>query len=195
MEILHASGEKMIHHVDFITDFIFVENILSPCDIILVLGGSHRQLAQKAAELYQKGLAKYILFSGQKNPNIAEDISEAEWLKAIAVNLGVPAGQILCENKAAHTFENAEFSLNLLEEKSLKFDKVMLVCKAYHSRRSLLTYQYIFPENTKFLVAPTVDKRGLNRESWTMKEEHIGKVMGEVEKIGKYFKDKISITF
>lgn len=184
----------MILDVNFITDFIFVENILFQCDVILVPGGSHKQLAEKAAELYQKGLAKYILFSGQKNLNITEDISEAEWLKAIAVNLGVPAEQILCENKATHTFENAEFSLKLLEEANLKFDKVMLVCKAYHSRRSLLTYQYIFPKNTKFLVAPIIDKRGLNRESWTTKEEHIVKVMGEVEKIGKYFKDKISIT-
>jgi uncharacterized SAM-binding protein YcdF (DUF218 family) len=125
------------------------------------------------------------------NPNIPEYPSEAEWLKSVTVGLGVPAGNILCEDKAAHTFENAEFSLQLLDRIGISTDKIILVCKAYHSRRTLLTYQYCFPDKTKFLVASIEDKRGLNKENWTTKNEYIEKVMGEVEKIGKYFKDKL----
>ena len=183
----------MIYDIEFITNFIFVENDITPCDAILVPGGSHPQLAQKAAEIYNQGMAKYILFSGRVNPNIPEYSSEAEWLKSVAIESGVPAENILCENEAAHTFENAEFSLSMLKKMNACTDKIILVCKAYHSRRALLTYQYIFPKGTKFFIAFTEDKRGLNKENWHTKDEYISKVMGEVEKIGKYFKDKIAL--
>jgi len=97
----------MIQDINFITDFIFVEDTISPCDVILVPGGSHPQLAEKAAELFKQGMAPYILFSGRVNPNMPEYPSEAEWLKSVAFGLGVPADKVLCEDKAAHSFENA----------------------------------------------------------------------------------------
>ena len=182
----------MILNTDFITEFIFVKNNIVPCDVILVPGGSHPQLAEKAAKLYIEGMAKYIIFSGRVNPNISEYPSEAEWLKSIAVNLGVPADNVICETEAAHTFDNAKFSLALLDKMDVSIDKVILVCKEYHSRRALLTYQYYFPQNTEFFVSTITDKRGLNRENWTTKIEYIERIMSEVEKIGRYYKDKIA---
>lgn len=184
----------MNNDVNFITDFIFVENKITPCDILLVPGGSRPQLAEKAAELYKKGMAKYILFSGRANPKIPEYFSEAEYLKSVAISFGVSAENIICEHKASHTFENAKFSLALLDKMDVSTDKMILVCKAFHSRRALLTYQYIFPKSTEFLVASTEDNRGLNKENWMTKEEYVKIVMGEVEKIGKYFSDKIFYT-
>ena len=184
----------MIHNADFITNFIFVETDISPCEVILVPGGSRPQLAEKATEIYKKGMAKYILFSGRANPKIPEFLSEAEYLKSVAVSLGVPAEKIICENEAAHTFENAEFSLALLKKMNINIDKVILVCKAFHSRRALLTYQYTFPKDTEILVSTTVDNRGLNKANWITKDEYVKIVMGEVEKIGKYFWDKIAIS-
>ncbi len=178
--------------LDSITKFIFVEDDITPCDIILIPGGSHPQLAERAAYLYNQGKAKLILASGRANPNIPEFASEAEFLKSISVNMGVPNEKFICENEASHTFENAEFSLTMLNNMNLKHDRIILVCKAYHSRRSLLTYQYFFPKNTEFLVSPTTDKRGLHKDNWTTNPEYIEKVMGEVEKIGKYFKDKVA---
>lgn len=51
----------MSYPFDCITDFIFVENEMFPCDIILIPGGSHPQLMEKAVELLENGMAKYIL--------------------------------------------------------------------------------------------------------------------------------------
>jgi len=174
-----------------ITNFIFVDNVISPCDIIIVPGGSHPQLAEKAVDLYKQGMAGYMLFSGRANPNIPDFKSEAEYLKSIAVGLGVPPDRVICEEKAAHTFENAEFSLATLNHMDIKAKRVLLVCKAFHSRRVLSTYQHVFPANTHFLVASITDKRGLGKHNWTSKQEYVDRVMSEVEKMGKYFKDKI----
>lgn len=179
--------------IDCITDFVFVDDFIEVSDVILIPGGSHPQLAEKAATLYKQGMANYILASGNANPNIPNYSSEAEYLKSIAIDLGVPPEKILCENKASHTFENAEFSFQMLKNMNIKADKIILVCKAYHSRRTLFTYSYNFPTNTEFLVASVVDKHGLCRNNWHTKPDHISKVMSEVEKIGKYFKDKIPI--
>lgn len=183
----------MDNFINCISNFIFVDDLIEPCDVILIPGGSHPQLAQKAATLYKQGMAPYILASGHANTNIPNFTSEAEYLKSLAVELGVPADKFLCETKASHTFENAEFSLKMLNERKIKADNIILVCKAFHSRRVLLTYKYIFPVHTKFLVASVVDKNGLCKNNWITKPEYILKVMSEVEKIGKYFKDKIAV--
>jgi len=177
--------------IDAITNFIFVNDEISPCDIILVPGGSHPQLAERAADLYNQGMAEYILFSGRANSNISNFPSEAEYLKSLAISNGVPSDHVICEDKAAHTFENAEFSLATINQMGIKAEKVILVCKAFHSRRVLSTYQYVFPQNTVFLVASIIDKRGLGKHNWTSKQEYVDRVMSEVEKMGKYFKDKI----
>jgi uncharacterized SAM-binding protein YcdF (DUF218 family) len=177
--------------VDAITDFVFVDDDISPCDIILVPGGSHPQLAEKAAELYHQSMATYILFSGRANSSIPKFPSEADYLKSLTVSLGVPPDRVICETKAAHTFENAEFSLATIEQMKIKAKKAILVCKAFHSRRVLSTYQLVFPKDTTFLVASVTDKMGLCKQNWATKQEYIDKVMSEVEKLSKYFKDKL----
>jgi len=188
----NPKGENnMNDNLDAITKFIFVDNDITASDIILVPGGSHPQLAEKATKLYKQGMANYILFSGRANPHIPEFSSEAEYLKSIAISLGVPVEHIICEDKSAHTFDNARFSLSTLMQMNIEAKKIILVCKAFQSRRVLLTYQHLFPKNTSFLVASITDKRGLNKYNWISKQEYVDRVMGEVEKIGKYFKDKI----
>ena len=181
----------MSYPFDCISDLIFVETEIKNADIILVPGGSHPQLMEKAAELYKQGLAPYILPSGYFNPKIPEHSSEWEFLKSIGVNLGIPEEIILKEDKARNTFENAELSWKVIEENKLPVKKAILVCKAYHSRRALLTYQAMFPKNIEFYVASVPDKRNIKRDNWFLDDENIKLVMGEVVKIAKYFEPVI----
>jgi uncharacterized SAM-binding protein YcdF (DUF218 family) len=176
---------------DCISDFIFVEDLPQKADVILIPGGSHPQLMVKAVELYRQGLAPYILPSGGPNPKIPDYASEWEFLEKIALGLGMPEKAILKEEKAHDTFENASFSRQILQDMQVKVDTAILVCKAYHSRRALLTYQAIFPSKTRFFVAPVIDNRGISKSNWYTKEEYVAVVMGEVRKIGQYFVDKI----
>ena len=174
-----------------ISDLVFVKTEIQAADIILVPGGSHPQLMEKAVELYKQGLAPLILPSGHFNPKIPEYTSEWEFLKSVGVKLGVPEDKILKEDKASHTFENAEFSWRVIKENKLSVKKVILVCKAYHSRRALLTYQSIFPKDIEFFVVSVPDKGEIRKDNWFMDEDKIKKVMGEVVKIGKYFEPHI----
>jgi uncharacterized SAM-binding protein YcdF (DUF218 family) len=180
-------GIKMNYPFDCISELVFVETEISAADIILVPGGSYPKLMEKAAELYKQGLAPYILPSGHFNPKIPDYSSEWEFLKSIGIKLGVPEDKILKEDLASHTFENAEFSWKVIKENKLQVKKVILVCKAYHSRRALLTYQTIFPKEIEFFVSCVPDRREISKNNWFLDEEKIKTVMGEVVKIGKYF--------
>lgn len=183
----------MDYPFDCITDFIFVrqENPASFCEVILIPGGSHPQLIQRAIEIYKMGMAEYILVSGGENRKIPDYPSEAEFLKAIAIKEGVPPEAVLCGKRAKNTYENAVYSYEMMRDKKLDDQRVILVCKEYHSRRALFTYQKVFPAYTQFFVQPVTDKNGLNRNNWFTKEEYIKTVMGEVEKMGKYFSGDI----
>ncbi len=96
------------------TNFIFYETGLERSDVILVPAGSRRQLMERAADLYHRGLAQVILPSGGPNSRFPEYTSEWESLAGVDASLGVPSWVILRGDRAANTFENARFSLEVL---------------------------------------------------------------------------------
>lgn len=181
----------MKYPFDCISEFIFVETDVGKSDVILIPGASQSQLMERAVELYNRGFAQYILPSGGANYKLTQYESEWDYLKAIGIKLSVPEKATLKEDKAQNTFENAQFSWNVLQTLNMPIKNVILVCKAYHSRRALLTYKTIFPININFYVSPIIDKRGISKENWFLNEDSINIVMNEVTKIGYYFKDKI----
>lgn len=174
-----------------ITDFIFVKDEVEPSDVILIPGGSHVQLIEEAARLYKLGLAPYILPSGGKNKKLEKYKSEWEFLVEKGIELGVPREAFLKEDKATNTFENAQFSLEVLKEKDIKFNKIILVCKNFHSRRCYLTYAVVFPKNVDIKVSSVVDGKNIHNDDWYLDDKKIDIIMSEVEKIGKYFKEHI----
>ncbi|MFB6471262.1 YdcF family protein [Paenibacillus glucanolyticus] len=175
----------MNYPFDPITNFIFLETEVEKSDVILVPGGSHPQLMERASEIYHQQLAPFILPSGGATKHV--EITEWDFLYNVGLKLGVPHKAILKENRATNTFENARFSWDVLTEAGIKAEKVILVCKAGHACRALLTYKTVFPKETQFHIAPVIDKTGISKENWYLTEEGIKRIMMEVEKIGKYF--------
>jgi uncharacterized SAM-binding protein YcdF (DUF218 family) len=174
---------------DCISDFMFFETELQHSDVILVPGASHPQLMERAAMLYHQGFAPFILPSGGSTPHVEK--TEWEFLKNIGISLGVPPEAILKEDQATNTFENARFSLDIIQKRGITPSRVILVCKNYHARRALLTYQFTFPSDTIFYVSPVIDKTGVEKDNWFQDENKINYVMNELEKVGKYFRKAI----
>ncbi|MCM3038674.1 YdcF family protein [Paenibacillus motobuensis] len=170
---------------DCITEFMFFETGVDKADVILVPGGSHPQLMERAAELYHRQLAPYILPSGGSNSKLKS--TEWEYLREIGLSLGVPQEAILKEDQATNTFENARCSLDVLQSKQANIQKAILVCKSYHARRALLTYQVYFPKETNFYVSPVTDQTGITKENWYLEEHKTIMVMKELTKVGQYF--------
>lgn len=177
----------MKYPFDCITDFVFIESELTPADIILIPGGCRPQLMEKAIELYNQGLAPYILPSGGVNKKLPDWESEWKFLQNIALIKGVPEKVILKEDKAQNTFDNAILSWQVIQQHNFVVKKALLVCKAHHAQRALLTYQTVFPSAVEFIICPIIDDRDVRKDNWFFDEAKIEIVMSEVKKIGQYF--------
>ncbi|MTI47660.1 MAG: YdcF family protein [Firmicutes bacterium] len=172
-----------------ITDFIFMKDEIEQADVILIPGGSHKQLIERAASLYHDGFASYILPSGGRNQKLPNHNSEWEFLYENAKKLGIPKEAILKEDKARHTFENAEFSLEVLKDKNISVKKAILVCKNFHARRAYLSYATVFPSDVKIIVSPVVDGKEIKKDNWFLDKNKTHRVMSELVKIGTYFEE------
>lgn len=71
----------------------------------------------QAVSLYKNHDAAKIVMSGGTDP--ADNVNEAETMKTIAVQDGVPATDILLEDKSTSTYQNLAFSQKVLEEAGL----------------------------------------------------------------------------
>ena len=176
----------MNQSVASISEFIFRETPVSKADIILIPGGRRRQLMERAAGLYQRGLAPILLPSGGINPSLP-GLTEWQYLRNIGSSLGLPDRALLREDKARHTLENAELSWKVIVQAGLQINAAIIVCKAFHARRAHMAYSAVFPEHIRFMVSPVHDDRDIRKDNWYTNNVGIGKVLGELERIGRHF--------
>lgn len=85
----------------------------------------------KGKELYEQGYGEYIIVSGGKASG--EKISEAEVMKNILLENGVPKDKILIEDKSTNTAENILFSKVIINEKNIR--NVVIVSNKSHLTR------------------------------------------------------------
>jgi uncharacterized SAM-binding protein YcdF (DUF218 family) len=142
---------------------------------------------ERACDLYLDNYAPLILPSGGPNSRLEKYPTEWDWFFEYAKSRGVPEKAILKENKAQNTFENARFSKAIINERKLAIRSAILVTKAFHSRRALLTYQTEFSNDIEYTICPIIDRRKISKDNWMHDQEKIDKVFNEIEKIGKYF--------
>ena len=180
-----------------VTDFIFVEDPPEKADVIFIPGSRKAAHAIRAAELYRAGYAPYVLPSGRFTISrgyfleLPEPLRseypgpfETEWhfLRAVLMKHGVPDSAILREDQATYTWENAQFSRDVLQKADIPCKTAILACHAFHARRALLYYQAAMPD-TRFIVCPA-QTPGCSREDWFRTEKGRSRVLGEVQRLG-----------
>lgn len=118
-----------------------------PCSVAVGLGSHDLGVADTAADLYRRGMAPLIVFTGATSRTTHERMprGEAEHYRERAVELGVPEDVILVEPKARNTGENIRFTRALLEECRVPVSSVLLVSKPYEERRAYATGRRLWP--------------------------------------------------
>lgn len=119
-----------------------------PCSVAIGLGSHDLGVADTTADLYHRGMAPLVVFTGATSRTTRERMprGEAEHYRDRAVELGVPADAILVEPMARNTGENIRFSRTLLEERRVPVSRVLLVSKPYEERRAYATARRLWPE-------------------------------------------------
>jgi uncharacterized SAM-binding protein YcdF (DUF218 family) len=133
----------------FLATNLVVHRPLANADAILVLSGSavYKERAKKAAELYKQGVSSVIIISddgqragwlsGEKgNPRYVE-LEQRELFTA-----GIPKDAVIVlPGRVAGTDEEAKSFASKAEE--LNVTSLLVVTSAYHTRRSLWTFEKI----------------------------------------------------
>lgn len=172
------------NNIKAITNFIFLEDKKVRGDLIIVPGSSQDQLSKMATRLYKKGFASKIIFVGGFNRKINK--KEAVFGREIAIKYGVNGKDIYISNFSSNSKENAIEALKVIKEYGLKYQKILLVCKTYHSRRIKMTFAKLFLKS-EIIVVPTRDYRNITSKNWWKNKNKIKVVMSEIKKIGMYY--------
>jgi uncharacterized SAM-binding protein YcdF (DUF218 family) len=115
--------------------------------VAIGLGSHDLGVADRAVDLYKRGMAPLLLFTGATSPTTRERMprGEAVHYRERAVELGVPSSDVLVEPLARNTGENVRFSRELLEEAGVEVSSVLLISKPYEERRAYATARKLWP--------------------------------------------------
>ncbi|MFI9769431.1 YdcF family protein [Streptomyces sp. NPDC052415] len=119
-----------------------------PCSVAIGLGSHDLGVADTAVDLYKRGMAPLLVFTGATSPTTRERMprGEAVHYRERALELGVPSTAVLVEPHARNTGENIRFSRELLEEAGIEVASVLLISKPYEERRAYATARKLWPE-------------------------------------------------
>lgn len=180
--------DKVDHYAKIIWDYMHMNDILVPADIILVLGSRDLLVAHRACDLFFEKYAPVIIFSGDFNgKKRILSKSEAEVFKDIALERGVPKEAIFLENKSCNTGENILFSRNLILNQKLDHKKIIVVQKPFSERRAFATFKKVWPEPEIILTSPEVSfNEYVNHNKFDTKDHIINRIVGDLQRIREY---------
>lgn len=170
-----------------ITNFIFLEDDNEKFyDIIIVPGTSQKIPIDIAYNFIQQKKTSRLLISGGRNKKL-HHTTEANFLKEYAIEIGIPEAMIETECQSENSYENAKFSKEVISEKKIKADRILLIVKNYHARRILATYEECFPTEANFFIKSYVDEKYINMDNWYLKYDKKKVIYSEIQKLGKYY--------
>jgi uncharacterized SAM-binding protein YcdF (DUF218 family) len=131
--------------------------------IVSISGGNTAARTTGAIKLYQQGWAEKIIFSGA-----AADISSpsnANVMKAQAIKQGVPAANILIDEDAKDTNQNADLTAKIITDN--EFKKIILTTSGYHQRRAYLEFsRALYGTGVEIINAPAHNDSQWNNFWW-----------------------------
>ncbi|MGR5205408.1 YdcF family protein [Vibrio sp. PNB23_22_6] len=134
---------KLYQHIEILWDYMQLKHDVKPADCLFVMCSNDLRVAEYAAKLYQQNLAPLIVFSGGEGrfTDGLFEKSEAETLAEVAKLAGVPSEAILVETQSSNSGENVRFTEQLLKEKGIQCESLILVQKPFMERRAIATFE------------------------------------------------------
>jgi uncharacterized SAM-binding protein YcdF (DUF218 family)/glycosyltransferase involved in cell wall biosynthesis len=103
-------------------------------------GGGAQERLKQAIDLYRGGYAPYLVLSS----GYVYSFHEAEAMRALAIDQGVPASAIALEERATNTYQNVRYVDAILRDH--RWRRILLVSSPYHMRRALMVWHKQAPD-------------------------------------------------
>lgn len=180
-----------LKYIQILWDFMKLNQPLEKVDCIIVLGCSDMKVADVAIDIYNKGYAKRIIFSGgygKITKNIWK-VPEANKFAELAKSKGIPAENIYIENQSTNTIENFKFTKNLIETENLNIQSAIFICRPYVERRTWACMKKYMPEYKGFITSESISCEdymknyniaGVSKDAW------INVLVGDIQRLKIY---------
>lgn len=183
-----------IELIQILWDYMRMNESLEKVDCIIVLGTVDESVVDVAVELYFKGYADKIIFSGGlgkityklwKEP-------EADRFTKKAIELGVPKDKIYKENGSTNTGDNFKFTKKLIEKEKLDVHSCIIVCKPYDEKRAYASFKKVMPEYKGIVTSKKIECKEYY-EQWKNqellpKDEWIHVLVGDIQRMKLFAK-------
>ena len=169
-----SDREKILAIVD--------NDCLTPSDAIILLEGDGFFRFQKAVDLYKRGMAKKIVFSGNI---IDKDYGSFpfEEIKPFILESGVPEEDLIHENVSQHTRQQAVEVVKMAMANGWK--KLALVASHEHQYRAYLTFLREVLDTNSGLILYNAPVRNLNwfvDSGWGIRFERLSAEFDRIER-------------
>jgi uncharacterized SAM-binding protein YcdF (DUF218 family) len=127
-----------------IGDFLVVNDPLTPADAVITISGNGPERVTTSVDLLREGYGRWLLVSGGPyalGPRRTR--RNSAWvMRDQAIAAGVPSQQILMDDRAGSTYENAAGAARLMREHGLH--TAIVVTSPYHARRAGVVFSRVF---------------------------------------------------
>jgi len=146
-------AERMYRHMESFYPPVPIESVpVRGC--LVVLGGGLGEVSPprlefdmqeavdriyKAAALYRAGKAPVVIVTGGNQPWSESKTPEADLIRGLLIEWGVPGEAILLEGRSQNTRENALYSKNIMD--SIGCEDALLVTSAAHMPRAAAAFR------------------------------------------------------
>ena len=139
-------------------DYLGMHQTPEKADVIVGFGNFNTNIARRAAELYLRGLAPVVLFTGGLGRNTEGLLPEPEAVRfaRVAMECGVPETAILLEPESTNTAENILFTRRLLEQRGIPHERILGVHQPFMERRITAAMGVYWPEQAFRVTSPQV---------------------------------------
>ena len=144
-------------------------------------------MAEHAADVFHEGWAPLVVFSGHLGAftSATWTRSEAHVFADVAAARGVPRERMLLEDRSTNTGENVTLSRALLAAHGRHPSRVIALQKPYMERRTLATFQQLWPEVDVIVGSPRLGFDDYAPEG-PAREEAIHVMVGDLQRLTVY---------
>lgn len=186
---------SVLENAKTIFEYLYLKDSPVKADAIIGFGHFDLKIPRRCAELYLKGYAAKIIFTGGVGAGSADfTFPEAiEFFNLVKKEFPeIPESDIITEPNSTNTGENLRFTNDVLEKTNPDFTftkgikKVLKVSNAYRQRRAFLTCKKIYPQ-VEFINTPATTDFETEFDLYQLKgQDLLRHLSGEMERMLLY---------
>jgi len=162
-----------------------VQTKIANADAIVILAGGGPERLCYGIELFKRGIAPELWYTGDKPLETRSDFMDSEQALNFALRYGVPKEKIRILPSTS-TFEDGKVISDLVKEKKIK--ALILVTSWYHTRRAANVIKHSMADTNIAVYISSSTNLPFTPDNWWRDEEGLVSVVNEIIKTALYWR-------